>query len=128
MGLRSVLPLLGIALGGSVGALARYALSSGLSRLVGGGGWGTAAVNVIGGFALGLTIGLLETRWQLGPHWRTALIVGVLGSFTTFSTFLWDAVEHMESGQWLSAGAVLVGGVAIGVAALVAGLAIGRGV
>ena len=42
------------------------------------------------------------------------------------STFLWDAVEHMESGQWLSAGAVLIGSVAIGVAALVAGLAIGR--
>ena len=127
MELRSAYPLLGVALGGSLGAMARYAVSSGVVRLVSSGGWGTATVNVIGGFVLGLTVGLLESRWQLGPHWRTAFIVGVLGSFTTFSTFLWDAVEHMESGQWLSGGAVLIGSVAIGLAALVAGLALGRG-
>ena len=121
------IPLLAVALGGAAGAVARYGVSSGVARALGEGGWGTAAVNVAGAFLLGALLGATETRLHLSASMRTGLIVGVVGGFTTFSTFLWDAATHMEAGNWLSGTAVLAGSVAIGLVAMVVGLTLGRG-
>lgn len=92
--------LVAIALGGSVGALLRYGVSTGVYAMLGRGfPWGTLAVNVAGSFAMGLLAVLMIERLSLGPQWRAAVLVGLLGSFTTFSTFSLETLELIERGQ-----------------------------
>ncbi|OYW82947.1 MAG: camphor resistance protein CrcB [Sphingobium sp. 32-64-5] len=86
--------------------------------------WGTLAVNLIGGFAMGLLAsGLL--RWgESGEQMRLLLGVGVLGGFTTFSAFSLDAMLMIERGEWASA----LGYVLVSVVGAIAALALGLGV
>ena len=90
--------ILAVGVGGFVGAVARY----GVSRLLSFAphtAWSTLAVNVVGAFLLGLLMGT-SGRWgSLSDPVRSFLIVGLLGSFTTFSTFSWEAIELFRSGQ-----------------------------
>lgn len=78
-------------------------------------------------FALGLLLGLVESRFPETPRWiGSGLSIGVLGGFTTFSSYTLDAVRQVEDGRWALAGAYIVGTVALGLIAAVAGLALGR--
>ena len=80
--------LLAVAAGGALGALLRYGMSLGVHGLLGRGfPYGTLTVNVTGSLAMGVLYVLLLERSALGPEWRLALLVGLLGSFTTFSSF-----------------------------------------
>ena len=119
--------VLAVALGGAVGAVTRYGLSSGVTQGIGLGGSGTFVVNVIGALALGVLLGVTEERLGLDVVVRRGLVVGLLGGFTTFSSMMWDIVEHAEQGSWLTASALLIASIGIGLAAMVGGLAIGRG-
>ena len=105
---------------GAAGVLARY----GLSTLSSGDWvlWTTLAVNVVGSFLLGL---LLAGGWG-GDAVRSAVGVGFLGGFTTYSTFSVQAVTTAESGRWLTAGLYVGGSLVLGIAAALAGLALGR--
>jgi CrcB protein len=118
---------LAVALGGAAGSLLRYWIATGLTNRAGFIGAGTFAVNITGAFLIGLLFGLIETRWTGIPRWvGSGLGIGVLGGYTTFSSYMWDAVRHVEEGRWFAAGLYLFGTLAVGLAAAVAGLALGR--
>jgi fluoride exporter len=110
------------ALGGS----ARYAIGLAWGRRVDGFPWATLAVNVGGAFALGLLVGLFTGRVDPPPWLQAALTVGLLGSFTTFSTWTLDSVRLAERGLGGLALLNLAAALVAGLAATVAGLALGR--
>ena len=86
--------LLRVMLGGAIGAGARYLLAGRFTAP-----WGTLAVNVCGGLAMGLLVGLLARASAGGEQMRLLLGVGVLGGFTTFSAFSLDSWLLIERGQ-----------------------------
>lgn len=118
--------VLAVAAGGALGAVSRYALSSGVTNLLDLRGSGTFVVNLLGAFLLGAVIGLTEERWELSEPARTGITVGLLGGFTTFSTYMHDIVYHAEDERWLTSIAVLALTIALGLIVMIAGLAAGR--
>lgn len=119
--------VIAVAAGGALGSVLRYALSSWVTHGTRFGGTGTMAVNIIGAFGLGLLLGLIESRFSTIPRPLAAgLGVGVLGGFTTFSSFMSDIVEHAQAERVFVAVGMLVLTVLLGLLAMVAGLAAGR--
>ena len=97
-----------VALGGALGSVARYACSITAARWLGAGfPWGTLFVNVTGSFAIGLLAALVtaDGRPLLGADARAFVIVGVLGGFTTFSSFSLETLELARSGELGAVGA-----------------------
>ena len=89
---------LAICIGASLGALARWQLGLWLSP-AGLLAWGTLAANLIGGFLVGVAIGVLNARPELDPMWRLLLITGFLGGLTTFSSFSAEVVTQLSEGR-----------------------------
>jgi CrcB protein len=120
-------PLFLVMLGGALGAAARF-LTGKLTLAWFGPDypWGTLAVNVIGGFLMGLLAGTLAARAQGGEQWRLLLGVGVLGGFTTFSAFTLDLMNMVERGDWGMGLAYVLASVLGSALALFAGLSITR--
>ena len=119
--------LLQVALGGALGAAARYLANVAVMRGIGPGfPWATVIVNVAGSFAMGALVVVLAERsaTRLAPF----LMTGVLGGFTTFSAFSLDTVTLWQRGAAVSAAAYVFGSVVVSVAALLAGMALMRGV
>jgi len=112
---------LAVALGGAVGALGRAGIAATLTT-----GtsfpWHTFAANIIGSVAIGLIWAVLS-RAEAASLWSAFLITGVLGGFTTFSTFSLDTVLLFEQGAWLTA----LGYVALSVVSCVVGAGLGIG-
>jgi fluoride exporter len=116
-----------VALGGAIGASARHLTNVAVLRGVGQGfPWATVIVNVAGSFLMGvLAVWLAEKgAMRLAPF----LMTGILGGFTTFSAFSLDAVVLWERGEPMLAAAYVGGSVVLSVAALLAGMALTRGV
>lgn len=91
---------LAVALGGALGAVARFALSTHMVRLLGAGfPYGTLAVNVIGSFIMGVCAVLIVEHLKSIGYWREFVMVGFLGAFTTFSTFSLDGLNLLHNGQ-----------------------------
>ena len=121
--------ILAIGVGGALGAIARYALGGAVHRIIPGFfPYGTFVVNVLGCLVFGLIVGLAESRFVVGPGTRVFLLVGVIGGFTTFSSFTFESFELLRSGQFAAASANVLGQVAFGLLALWAGFAVGRAV
>jgi len=120
--------LLLVAAGGAVGAVTRYLVGVQSMRAFGTGWpWGTLAVNVVGGLAMGLLVATLAHRGGADQErWRLLLGVGVLGGFTTFSAFSLEVALMIERREFGSAFAYSTGSVLLSVAALFAGLLIVR--
>ena len=94
-----MLQILAIAGGGALGALGRFFVSNGVYRLLGRDfPWGTLAVNTLGSFVMGLLFVLLLDRLATAPELRSALLVGFLGAFTTFSTFSMETLVLVDEG------------------------------
>ena len=118
---------LAVAAGGAVGAMARHGVSRTAMHLLGPNfPWGTLAANIMGSFAMGLIIVWLSSREPASPALRAFLTVGLLGAFTTFSTFSLDVVTLYRDRTVMIAGAYLLASVILSVCALLAGLAVGR--
>ena len=118
-----------VALGGALGALARYLVVGRFEYWLGAGfPYGTLTVNVVGAFLLGALIEIMALRWQVSLEMRAFMTVGVLGAFTTFSTFSLEVVLLFERGAILSMTAYLVASVGLAVLALFAGLHLFRAV
>jgi CrcB protein len=120
--------LLLVAGGGATGAVLRYLVGAQAARAFGH-GWpfGTLAVNILGGFLMGLLAGARALRGGADQEkWRLLLGVGVLGGFTTFSAFSLEVALMIERRAWGEAFAYSLGSVALSVAALFAGLLLMR--
>jgi len=119
--------LLAIAGGGAIGALLRYWVSTGVYALAGRNfPYGTLAVNVLGSMLMGLLFVLLVERMADNSIWRAALLVGLLGAFTTFSTFSIETLNLMEEGAYTRALLNMLLSVVLCIAAAWLGVKLGR--
>lgn len=113
--------LSGIALGGALGALARYGLGGWVQHVSGGTfPWGTWVINVAGSLFLGLVIRLSEGL-AVDPAWRAFLAIGLAGGFTTFSTFSYESLRLLQDGEVPSALLYMAGSVVLALLAVLAG-------
>ena len=116
-----------VALGGALGASARYLTGVATMRLIGPGfPWGTLAVNVAGSFLMGVLVVVLAHKdaTRLAP----LLMTGVLGGFTTFSAFSLDTITLIERGQTMQAGFYIAASVILSLGAIVLAMLMTRGV
>ena len=119
--------ILAIALGGSIGAVLRYLASTGLHLLVGRGfPYGTLLVNVLGSLLMGFLYVMLVERLALSVEWRAVLLIGMLGAFTTFSTFSMETFALFEDGENIKALVNIILSVSLCLVAVWLGVATGR--
>jgi CrcB protein len=124
-----MLTAVAIAVAGALGALARYGLDGWISRHAPTSfPWGTFAINVSGSFLLGLLFVLMTERYRPDPWLRSAVTIGLLGAYTTFSTFSLETYRLAEDGAYGLAFANVVGSVTVGLAAVYAGVVLGRAI
>lgn len=114
-------------LGAGIGGALRHGVNVGAARLVGAGfPYGTITVNVVGSLAMGILIEWFALRSDPGQHWRLFLTTGILGGFTTFSTFSLDTLVLFERGQSQTAAFYVIASVLVSLAAVFAGFAFVR--
>lgn len=110
-------------LAGAVGTLLRVGCNMLAARLVGQPTpWATLVVNAIGSFAFGAIVAICRSRETLTVAQEAVLLVGLLGGFTTYSTFAFHSAEMLSQGRFLNAAAYIVGTNLSGLAAVWAGL------
>ena len=117
--------ILAVAAGGALGAVGRLLLTSGAGHFLGHGfPFGTTIVNVLGSFVLGILMELstLALAWSLSAEVRAFLVVGVLGAFTTFSTFSLDAVTLWTRGDLVLAVLYTAGSVLFAILGFLTGM------
>jgi CrcB protein len=119
--------ILAIAAGGAAGSVLRYGLSIWVHSWAGRGfPYGTLAVNVLGCLAMGALFVLFLERFADSAVWRAGLLIGVLGGFTTFSSFSIETFNLIEAGESFKALLNMAGSVVLCVGATWAGVLIGR--
>ena len=116
-----------VALGGGIGALLRYQTGRGLTHWLGAQAvttfpWATLTVNIVGSLLMGMLAGRLARHGQGGEQWRLFVGVGVLGGFTTFSSFSLEMMMLVERGQPFQAVSYALVSVLAGLTALYIGL------
>ncbi|WP_119462790.1 fluoride efflux transporter CrcB [Rhodospirillaceae bacterium SYSU D60014] len=119
--------VIAVAAGGAMGAAGRYVVMVQIGRWFGTGfPWGTLAVNIVGCFVMGVLIEAMALVWSPSPELRALLTVGVLGGFTTFSTFSLDFAFLLQRGEVLASGAYVLASVALCLIGIYAGLHLAR--
>ncbi|WP_134680231.1 fluoride efflux transporter CrcB [Paracoccus ravus] len=114
-----------VALGGALGSMARYGVTILAGRISPAFPLGTLTVNIVGCFVMGLLAAIIAHRG--GQHLAPLALTGMLGGFTTFSAFALDTMVLWERGAALTAAGYVLASVVISLLAVLAGLAIGRG-
>src|SRR5271170_4490684 len=115
-----------VALGGAIGSTVRYLVTGWFAARFGlAFPYGTFVINVTGSFIIGFFLAVAQERVSLSGYWRLFFAVGVVGGYTTFSTFEYEAVRLLQEGQMLLAASYLVGSVMLGAIGAVAGIAVG---
>lgn len=121
------MPLILIGIGGFAGAITRYLVDGAVStRVAGAFPWGTFVVNLSGSFLLGLLFALTAERAVLPAEIRGPVLIGFVGAYTTFSTYMLETWRLVEDGAPLLALGNLLGSTVLGLVAVFAGLALGR--
>ncbi len=120
--------IVAIGIAGALGALARYGLDGVVSRRFTGSPfpWGTFVVNVSGAFVLGLLMTLMTEQLTTAPWLRSALTIGLLGAYTTFSTLSYETYRLLEDGAVGLAAANMLGSMTAGLVAVYLGVVAGR--
>lgn len=114
-------------LAGAVGTLTRYGLQGVVQKATGATfPWGTLAVNLTGCFIFGIIWALSEERLLIRPETRSVILIGFLGSFTTFSSFVFETSELLRDNQWGLALGNLATQNILGIAIFFVGLFLGR--
>jgi fluoride exporter len=122
-----VTQFLAVAFGGALGCVLRYGTTLGAARFLGTGlPFGTMLVNLAGCLLAGLVFGLAEQRVGISPVVRLLVLTGFLGGYTTFSTFMVEAVTLMQAGSWAMAMGSFVANNLAGGALAIAGIYLGR--
>jgi len=118
-----------VAVGGAIGASLRHLVGLVTLRLFGPAfPWGTLTVNVVGSFVMGILVELIARRLNASTELRLFLMTGLLGGFTTFSSFSLDTANMWERGEAAIAAGYVSGSVILSIGALFAGLALMRAV
>jgi len=118
-----------IAAGGATGALMRYWMSNGIYALLGRGfPYGTLTVNVVGSLFMGFLYVFMIERMDISVEWRAGLLIGLLGAFTTFSTFSIETLNLLEAGEQLKAGLNILLSVMLCILGCWLGMIVGRNV
>ena len=123
--LTSIMPTLAVALGGAIGAGARYQVGSLMARLAGPHStfpWGTLSVNILGSFVMGMLLGWFAKGGADGEYLRLFLVAWLMGGFTTFSAFSAEMVTMLHRGEMSSALIYVSVSVFAGMAAFLVGL------
>jgi CrcB protein len=119
--------VLWVGLGGFLGANARYLLGGWIANRLGAGfPYGTYVINVSGSFILGFFLAFAQDRAWVAPSARLLFAVGFVGAYTTFSTFEYESMRLFQDEELLLGAMYLIGSVASGAAAVIAGIALGR--
>jgi CrcB protein len=101
-----MLSVIAICVGACLGALLRWQLGLWLNPSTSDAGifpWGTLAANLLGGYLIGLCMGIFQNLPQIDPEWRLLYITGFLGALTTFSTFSAEVLGMLQQGRLLLA-------------------------
>ncbi len=119
--------IVAVAVGGAAGSLLRFWMSTWVYAVAGRAfPYGTLAVNVLGCLAMGFLFVLFVDRLSDNVVWRAGILIGVLGGFTTFSTFSIETFNLMEQGEWLKAATNAMGSLVLCIGATWLGAILGR--
>lgn len=121
--------IIAVAVGGALGAVGRYLLGNAVSKTIGSAlPWGTFLINLSGCFAMGLLMTVIVERELLPAAWRLFLCVGLLGGFTTFSSFGYEALMLLLEGNLAAAASYAGGSVVLGMFAAGMGVLMARAI
>jgi CrcB protein len=120
--------ILAVGVGAAIGGIGRLLVTQLVVARAGAGAapWATVFINISGSFLIGIVIELATSRSGLPPMWRYFLATGILGGYTTFSTFSFEALSFWTGGLALTALFYVVGSVLLGIVAAFAGILTAR--
>jgi CrcB protein len=125
-GMKILIQYLAVALGGSLGAMARLAVASACGRLLGTAfPVGTFIINISGSLFLGWFLTIIGNRIVISDTTRIGIAVGFVGAYTTFSTYMYESMALLENGSAIKAVVNLLGSLLVGLAAVRAGMWLG---
>ncbi|MCX7985243.1 MAG: fluoride efflux transporter CrcB [Bacteroidetes bacterium] len=114
-------------LGGGIGAVLRYWLSGAIPRYWGSSfPYGILTVNILGCFLIGIVMTVFENRFLINPSLRMFIAIGIIGGFTTFSTFSYETLAMLHDSEFLKAGLYVTSSVLFGLGATYIGSIIGK--
>jgi CrcB protein len=115
---------LAVGVGAAIGGILRLLVTQFVVARAGAGlaFYATVFINISGSFLIGVVLQLSASRTDLSPLWRYFLATGILGGYTTFSTFSFEALTLASSGLWVTAAGYVLGSVALGIAGAYAGI------
>ena len=114
-------------IGGGIGAVFRYLLAGWIYKIIGTDfPYGTLVVNVIGCFLIGLFLTIAEDRFLINPSLRIFVAVGIIGGFTTFSTFNFETIELLRDGAFALGMMNVVASIVLGLSATWVGSILGK--
>ena len=119
--------LLAVAVGGAIGAIARFQLSQSFIKSFSGDFiYNIMVANIVGCFLMGVCYEFMNLKMNFGVEWRAFFMVGVLGAFTTFSSFALDVFILVERGSFLNASMYILSSVVFSIVGLFVGIYIMR--